>query len=401
MSDFEAAIEGDMEPASETGEAAPPSDDGEDWEAAVSEPSGITLSRRGHVVSDKTRELFKNAAATIKAQLANGDEDEGEFGQPLEAETAAPPVPTPAAAPVASPTAPVAVAPAPSLDPAVQQKLQQLESRHAELEARGKDLDARAQQLESGDLGRLREMYYDKGPAHAIVEVLKMWTGASTDDETQNEVADLITELSGHALGTQVPDAIRSRLDSKRALKSVKQQQAKLDARETELAAKHQQQAQRDQVTNAIRTLDQEVRKPELVTQYPFLAVEANAGELIFETLEAQFKRDGTELRWTDAAKRVNDYLATKWREEHDKRAHLFTASPASAGGAANGTRERPQGDPQGIRRSHTLTNAAAASASTPKAPPPDSPSNGRWSNEDHRTRTKARMRAAFKSPTE
>lgn len=401
--DYEAAIDGDQEPESATGQAPPPADtdDSEDaWQGATGgQPSGVPIRRRGHVISDKTRELFKAASSSIKEQLASGEDDDYEPA----IDNPDPVTPAPVAAavpPPGQPPTPAAAAPAPSLDPAVLAKVQQLDARNAELDARDKALTDRAAAIEAGDFGRLRELYFDRGGGPAIVELVKLWTGASTDTEVQDEIADLITELSGHSLGVQVPQEIKTRLDAKRALKGVKAHQSKLDKREAEIITKQQQAEEQASIQRVIVSLDQEVRKPELVKQYPFLTVEPNAGALIFETVEAHVKRTGETMKWTDAAKRVDDYLSQKWREEHDKRAHLFTASPAPAGGAANGKNERPQGDPQGIRRSHTLTNAAAASTA-PTKPQPEVPAGGKWSNEDHRARTKQKMRAAFKQPPE
>lgn len=402
--DYEPAI-GEVGPESPTGEDAPAesADDGDTFESGA--PSGLVIPRRGHVISDKVRELFKTAATSVKEQLASGEDDDYEPA----IDNPEPVTPAPAAGGpqgsdgVPSPSVGTpAAAPAPSLDPAVLAKVSQLDARTAELDAREKALTDRQAAIESGDLGRLRDVFYDKGGAHAVVELVKMWTGAATDAELQDEVADLITELSGHSLGVTVPTEIRARLDSKRALKSVKATQAKLDKREQEIQQRAAKQAEQDNIQRAITALDTEVRKPELAAQFPFLITEPNAGELIFETVDAQFKRDGTEMKWVEAAKRVNDYLETKWREAYGKRAHLFTASPAPAGGATNGQGQRPQGDPQGIRRSHTLTNAQAASAPT-KPPSPSQPTmrNGKWSAEDHRANTKRRMREAFKPPTE
>lgn len=397
--DYEAAIDGGMEPESPTGDAPQVSDEGgDDFEPAIEGGSGLVMPRRGRVISDKVRQAFALASKSVKDQLASGEDDDFESAIDLPDET------TSQVAAVAVSPAPGAVgtqpaAPAPSLDPAVLAKVQQLDARNAELDAREKAIADRQAAQEVGDFGRLRETYFDKGGAHAIVELVKLWTGASTDTDVQDEIADLITELSGHSLGVQVPQEVKTRLDAKRALKGVKSHQAKLDAREAEIAKKQTQASEQANIQRAITALDTEVRKPELATQFPFLTVEPNAGELIFETVEAQFKRGGVEMKWTEAAKLVNDYLETKWREEHGKRAHLLSASPAKAGGVAAGMKERPQGDPTGNRRSQTLTNAQAASAPTPPRNG-EPPNNGKWSAEDHRNRTKAKMRAAFKPST-
>lgn len=403
MSDeYEAADMGEQEPESPTGEApaASDTDDGDEWEAASGEAQPVARGRRSHVISDKTRALFKDASASIRKQMT---EDEAELYELPTDEPATPAPASPAGttgqqpAPVlASPATAPAVAPAPSLDPQVQQRLAEVSARAAELDAREKAIADREMR---GDMAKLHEVYLDKGYAPAMVELVKQWTGASTDAELADEIADLVTELSGHSLGAAVPQDIRARLDSKRALKSVKAHQSRLDKRESELAAQRQKSDEEQQIHRVVGLLNSEVTKPEHAKTFPFLAAEQNAGELIYETVDAQLKRDGTSLSWTDAAKRVNDYLETKWREAYGKRAHLFSASPAPAGGAANGQGQRPQGDPQGIRRSHTLTNAQAATVTTTTPPPePKTGRGGKWSMENHRANTKRKMREVFKA---
>ena len=404
MSDeYEAADMGDIEPESPTGEAPPSSsDDDGDWEAAADVgPNETVRGRNVHVISDKTKALFKAAAADLRKQLHDGDADLYELdtdeppAKPAPALPAAavgaPQVPVPAS-PATAPPAP----PAPSLDPQVQQRLAEVNARAAELDAREKAILDRETR---GDMAKLHEVYLDKGYAPAMVELVKQWTGAATDAELANEIADLVTELSGHSLGAQVPQDIKARLDSKRALKSVKAHQQRLDKRESELATQREQAEQQAIIDRVVTQLHTEVTKPEHVTAYRFLAAEDNAGQLIYDVYDAQFRRDGSKLTWQDAAKRANDYLETKWREAYGKRAHLFSASPAPAGGAVAGEGKRHQGDPTGIRRSHTLTNAQAASASTTAPPPPEKTGRGgKWSMEDHRAATKRKMREVFKA---
>ncbi len=124
---------------------------------------------------------------------------------------------------------------------------------------------------------------------------------------------------------------------------------------------------------------------------------ENDPGELVFLTAEKQYKKDGTVLQWTEAAKRVDEHLRKEVSAFIDKRKHLISAAPATAGVPANGQRERPQGDPQGIRRSHTLTNAATGTTTTTTPPVPDPPvQSGKWSREAHRANTRSKFRNAF-----
>jgi hypothetical protein len=216
----------------------------------------------------------------------------------------------------------------------------------------------------------------------------------------RDEVADLITELSTTVLGVQPDPNIRAKIEAKRATKGVKAQMAKLTAREQALATERQAIAERDQRTQTERMLHQEISNPEIAKQHPYLALEEEAGGMIYDVVESKFKRDlaagnanPVAMPWKDAAKQIDDYLKTKWGAAYDKRSHLFAPKAPPANGS-NG--QRPQGDPQGIRRSHTLTNQAAAQTTLPPPAEPPLMRNGRMDVESRRQATKQKMRAAF-----
>lgn len=398
--ELEAAVDGGMEPESPTGADPTPvesDDDGDDFESsAPADPHSI---RRGRNVSEKTRELFAKAAADIKRQQedtagegAFGEYDEGYTAPaPKQAPAAAMPVP---AAPLAPTVAqPATVPPAPSLDPSVLELRERLTAKEAQLVERESALTAREA---ASDIEKHRDAYIDRG-AGAIVDLIKSWNGEMTPEDFQSEIADLITGLSSGVLGVQLPADVRAQMESRRAVKTVRAHTAKLSKREAEIEAKQRAATEADTRVRAIHALGGELAKPEVSAQFKFLAAEDNAAEIIFDVVESQLKRDGTMLQWTEAAKRANEYLETKWRAAYDKRASLLSTSPAPAGDAANSKTERVQGDPQGIRRSHTLTNAATASAPAPAEPAKP----GRWTREDHRANTMRKFRAAFSAPDE
>lgn len=388
----EVAIAGDMEPESPMGDV----DDGNEDEAAIQlgdgpgGPSG-TVHARGRNVSEKTRALFKKAAAEIAKQNAAGSSEFGEYDEgytPRDPVTPAPAV-APQSAPPAAPGA--TAAPAPSLDPGIAQAREKLDLRASELDQREQSLLAREA---SSDVLKHRDAYFERG-APALVDLIKQWTGLTSEDDIRDEVADLITELSGSVLGVQVEPNIRAKIEAKRATKSVKAQMGRLSEREKAVNAEHQRQADAAHKRNVEVALGNEIRLPEQATRFPFLAAEDNAGELVFEIVEARHRQDGVMLPWPEAAKQANDYLQQKWRAAYDKRAHLFAAS---SNGSPVGNGQRPQGDPQGIRRSHTLTNGSAPQATAPSQPEkPPTVVNGRLNNEALRAETRKRMRAAFK----
>ena len=383
--DDDVAIPGDMEPELPMGAEAV-----EDDEVVISEEPSGHVQTRGRVVSDKTREAFRLAQQSVRAQLKSeaagsdfGEYDEG-YTAPEQRPAAA--TATPGGAPV--PPAPAAVAPV--VDPAIEQQRQRLEMRQHDLDAREKTLLERES---AADVEKLRDAYFQRGSV-ALVDMIKQWTGIANEDDLRDEVADLITELSGSVLGVTVPPEMKAKIDAKRATKGVRAEMAKLTAREQKLRNDQQTQADRQARSQTEHALQEEIAKPETAKLFPFLAAEDTAGILVFDAVEAQYKRDGTMLPWTEGAKRVNDYLEKKWRGAYDRRAHLF-APPVAGQGAQ---RERPQGDPSGIRRSHTLTNGAPAG--TPPAPEgPKSVINGRFNPEAHRAATKQKFRKAFTTP--
>ena len=133
--DDEVAIEGEIEPESPTGDV----DDGNEDEAAIDlgpgGPSG-TVHQRGRSISEKTRELFRSAAKRIAEQNAAGSSEFGDYDEgytppltvtPATAETRGS---TPIG-PGTTATAPAA--PAPSLDPGIQQAKERLDHRQTEL----------------------------------------------------------------------------------------------------------------------------------------------------------------------------------------------------------------------------------------------------------------------------
>lgn len=376
-------------------------DSGDEDEAALDGERTVTARGR-HVISDKTRALFKSAAEAMKKQLEE-DGDESPFGEydegvapPKAKQTASQAAAVAAKQPPAEPAKPAAPAAQPTAE---------AEAVRAQLDARRVELDEREQRVtaaeRAGDMAQVRNRYFEHG-APAIRDLVKGWLGKdATDDDLKQEVADLITDLSVQVLGVDVPSEVRAKIDTKRALRSVKV--LKESITESEAAKAKRQEAEQEEQGRkaAIQALNQEIRQPtkDYAKRFPYLAAEEDPGDLIFRTAQRQHAKDGTILQWEEAAKRVNDYLHKQAESFYDKHRHLFSAAPATAGASTNGQRERPQGDPQGIRRSHTLTNAATGTAAT--TPPIETPpvaANGKWDREAHRASTRSKFRNAFKS---
>lgn len=383
------------------------SGDEDDDEPAVEGDRTVT-SRGKHVISPKVRELFKKASQAVKAQL-DEEGDESPFGEYDEG--AAPKkqtgLGTTKVISVEQDAGKVELSEAAKAPPVAQQSAE-ADAFRAQLDARRVELDEREQRItaaeRAGDMAQVRARYFENG-APAIRDLVKGWLGKdATEDDLKQEVADLITDLSVQVLGVDVPSEVRAKIDTKRALRSVKVLKDSINESEAAKAKRLEAEQQEQGRKTAINALNQEIRQPtkDYAKQYPFLMAEDDPGDLIYRTAQRQHEKDGTILQWTEAAKRVDDYLRKQASDYYDKRKHLFSAAPATAGVSTNGTRERPQGDPQGIRRSHTLTSTATGTTTPTKAPDePPSVVNGKWSREAHRASTRSKFRNAFKSQPE
>lgn len=401
---MEAEVSIDDHRAGKTRDGGGDDDDDEPAFTAGGEP----LVRAGrHPVSEKTRELFKKASASVRKQLEE-DGDESPFGEYDEGAAPSPKktgLGTTTVVEVVKDAGKLEVAPQqPPVEPATSsQQSAEAQAYRAQLEARGVELAEReariAEQERAGDLAQIRTTYFEKG-AVAVRDMLKGWLGKdATEDDIRQEVADLITDLSVQVLGVEVPSEIRAKMDTKRALRSVKVLKDSISESEAQKAKQAEQEREVEGRRQAVQLLNQEIKNTskDYAKQFPYLMAEDNPGELIYLTAVNQHKKDGTQLHWSEAAKRVNEHLRTQVSAFIDKRKHLISAAPATAGAPANGQRERPQGDPQGIRRSHTLTNAATGATTTTTPPVPDPPvQGGKWSREAHRANTRSKFRNAF-----
>ena len=393
----EVAIDGDMEPESPTGQ--PPGDGDDDYDdgdgdgVATGGPIAATLSapRGQRVISDKVRELAKQIAAKHKAANPSSptdvpsDDDVDYEAVPLDGASpkpaGGPPPPSPSG--VSQPPAGAApTPPAPTLDPEVTKLRDEWTRRKGELDAREHALLTREQ---SGDLAKLEEQYFEKG-APAVVELLKKWEGVD-GEQLKDAIADLVSDLTIH-LGVEVPDEIKDRLETKRTRKQVQRMRAEQGKREERLRKEQETaQAQQDRV-RVVGILNTEVRKPEHATQFPWLLAEDDPGAIIADVFDAVKAKDGTELAWTECAKRANDYLKQQSSAYYDKRAHLFTT--ANKGNGNGQPKQRPQGDPQVIR------SQTPPAERRPQQPTPFPMKNGKPDFEAHRRQTKAKLRNAF-----
>jgi hypothetical protein len=351
-------------------------------DGAALEPREVVRERG---VRDTTRKLFAEAASKLKPQLEagdgfdelepaiNDDPPEAAAGATASSANASKADPKPAA--VAPASDPVAVA----VDTS---KAAQVEMRERQLEEREKSLSAREESIAARET--VRERFFER-PGEVIRDMVKEWTGAASDAELQDEIADLITDLSSSVLGAQVPDQHRTAMEARRALKAVKAHKADYAKKETELAKKAEQQERARNEQNAMRTLSAEIDRAK--DKFPNLALEDDPGAIVWEVVKTKFHQDGTEPSWEDCARLAEEHFKKKSDAWIAKRRHLLAPAAPQAPVAASA----PQGDPQS-RRSSTLTNKTAA-----PVPPAPSSDGEVMDKEAHRRRSLANLRGAMK----
>lgn len=373
----------DYEPALEVPEASIGASD------AIGDAEGAALEVREVVrdrgVKETTRKLFADAAKKLKPQLdaSEGDELEVAIGnddQPAAAAGAsAPPVskqPPPAAA-------------APASDPVAQavdtRATAELEIARKAFDDERKAFDAQRAEWET-KLAPIRDKYAEN-PAAAIMALVKEWTGAATDDEVKDELADLITELSSVGLGTSVPEQHKTRMESRRALRQVKAYKAEQAKKDAESAKRAEQQRQEQTERETVRSLNHELSKPDALKQFPYLAAEDDPGAIVWAVVKTKHQQSGAVPTWEECAKLADEHFKKKSDAWLAKRPHLL----APAAPQALVVESAPQGDPQS-RRSSTLTNKTTA----PVPPAASSDADG-LDRDAHRSRSLGALRQRMK----
>lgn len=353
-----------------------------------SEPIGTTavtdddaLTTLDRPISEGVRRVFaekmKERRAT-EAKLAKQSTSIHPDDPPTAAADATPVIPavSPTSSPAAAAVVPAAVAaatPAASVaDIVAQRNAAALELREQALVKREADLDARHAALATRE--NVRAQYASK-PADVIRAYVKELTGADGDD-LRAELGDLVTELTASDLGVPVPDAHKSRLESRRALREVKAWKA--EAAETEAKAKASREVADKQALEQRQQADQQAREQHAVRvldgylagakdKYPHLAAEPNAAGVIFDVLKAQHADNPNAVPdWEGAAKLANDHFKTRNDQWLAARRDLLVTPTKPA--TASATAAVQPGERQGSRSS-TLTNEDAATTTSPIAP--------------------------------
>lgn len=368
------------------------SDAGDDTTTVGDSAEGSAIETREVVrdrgVKDTTRKLFQDAAQKLKKQLDDGDSMD-DLEPAITDEPSAAAAASSASTPDASKEPHTPAAAAPTSDPVAQavdtSRAAQVELREKQLEDREKAIAAREDAIAARENGGER---YIENPGAFIRDLIKQYTGATTDDELRDEIADLVTDLSSTVLGAQVPESHKLRLDSKRAVRQVKAYKAEQAKRDAEMAKKAEQTARERDAQQAMRAIGHELER--VKDKFPHLAAEDDPGAIVWAVIQTKHQQDGSVPNWEECARLAEEHFKKKSDAWIAKRRHLLAPAAPQAPVAASA----PQGDPQS-RRSSTLTNKTAAPV--PPAPPDE---DGEWDRDAHRRRSLSKLREPMKERT-
>jgi|SRR6188474_196892 len=290
------------------------------------------------------------------------------------------------------------------------------EQRRVAHELRVKALEERAKQLEDREkaIAAREKQWPDRTeiverPAAVLSAYLKEVYGVTSDEELKEVLSDVVTDISENVLGIKMPDTVKSGLDSRKAVRTVRAYKADVERRERALkeereaadkaaqderAKLDQQQRERQAVETVTRLVNSEDSKG----SYPHLhalaalGVTDNPAGIVVEIIREQLKK-GQPADWKAAALMANNHYkprvekALKEAESLRARFNPSTAAPAPAVAAAKPAPVVSQVPGGQVPRPQTLTAAPTAAPTTDTDGP---------EFEDHRDRRHGLLRASF-----
>jgi hypothetical protein len=191
------------------------------------------------------------------------------------------------------------------------------------LDMRQKDLEAReAKLLEREKQLPTREKMLDN-PIPTLEQYIRETYGIADETELKDTITDLMTEMSERYHGVKLPDEVKTRVDSRKALRTVKAIKAETARERAELAAKAEAQAKAD--AEAREKQEAQQYEQRAVTQltgliethqasFPYLAVQDNHAAIVWEVLKERHNR-GESTDWNEAAKLADDHF----KAEHER----------------------------------------------------------------------------------
>jgi hypothetical protein len=405
-----------VEPSRSSAETpAAPSAGGTD-DPKVAPPDSTTALRDQRVVSSKVREFARQIAAQMRdsedVPMGTGAPAAADESNELEPMTHDEPVPALAASSTApAAVRPVAATPKPSVAPAApkppepaaaptlpssasaaaeilakaeaarqrqeyEAKLKDFESRTAEKEKALAEKERLLSEKEKALPGR-RELV--ERPAAALSAYLKQTYGITDDAELKEVLSDIVTEVSEAALGIKLPDNIKTGLESRKALRSVRVYGAELSAREAALAAERESatkaqhaEAERQAAAAADAEAVRHIRELVATTAdtHPYLhatstfGIADNPADIIVEMCRDQKAKTG-QVDWKTAVDLANEHYKPKV-EAAIKAAESLRPRILPSAPAATPRPVVPQVTGEQVPRPRTLTTTPVAPAPAP-----------------------------------
>jgi hypothetical protein len=287
-------------------------------------------------------------------------------------------VEAPAVAPPAAPAGSAQAAQATAAEIMARAEVDRLRSDH---EQRVKDLDAREAKLAA------REKLIPDRAAFAERPGAALGLGDKDDAELKEAISDLVTEASMEHLGVVLPDEVKTKMDARRALRTVKAVKQDVARQQEEMAAQREANAKADK--EAAEQRDQGERERKAITlvrelvggtkdSHPFIHAAGDLGiiedptAVVVELIRAQRAR-GEPADWQAAVRLANDHFKPKVEAAVKKSATLSAllkpAAPAGSSAAAAPSAVAASASQQvgeQVRRPTTLTTTPTVAIQDP-----------------------------------
>lgn len=283
---------------------------------------------------DKARAMFRDLSAKVRAgevAIDNGSDlvpMEHEAAKPaLVAAPAAVATPVPATASPAAQAAAVIPAavqrPAPVAAPQQNDVTKAAETQRALLlDMREKEIAAREAKLVEREKTVPTSQKLIDAPIPTLAQYIRDSYGITDDAELKDAITDLMTEMSEQYHGVKLPDDIKNRVESRKAVRTVRADRLAIARERAEFATKAEEQRKAD--VDAREKADSEVYEKRAVSQitglieanqktYPYLAVQDNHAAIVWDVLKERHNR-GESTNWAEAAQLADDHF----KQQHE-----------------------------------------------------------------------------------
>lgn len=401
--------ESTLETRSEAAASAPVLQAGEAGDDPTKPPGAEPRGQR--VISDRTRAMFKAIAESAAKAEAADPAGVADDLVPMTADDPPPASAAPAAVappPIAAVTPPAVAAVAPAVQPVALPDVGKAAAEQARLlaeaSAQRREAEFTAREAAISEREKLLPTNADliERPGATLAAMLRQAYGGVEGDELRDILTDVVTELSETGLGVKLPAEVKTAMETRKALRSVKSYKADLTRQQKSLA--EQRAAQDKAVTEAreaAETAQREVQATRQVSQ--LLADPAQRAELRFlhdseltgvadpagiviEVIKEQIAA-GQKADWQSAARYANDYFKSQAEAAAKKAAHLQTLLAPATHVAVPAKAATPPGGLPG-------PSPKTQQPPTPQATSVDAPESSEDSAVDRRDRRAAQLRA-------